>query len=234
MPSSPPPSTTRGLAIAPSTKEQLVITAERLFALNGLDGVSLRQISAAAGNANNSAVQYHFGTKDDFVQAIFEYRIPGLMRRRRLLATGRGPGLRACVEAYFLPVLEEAEDVDSYYMMFLMQLQRYGIGEHPFDRMPEEFKEPTRVFVGEVGAFLGDLPAELRPTRIEQAMTICTHACADRQMARRNGAPVAPYPLHVAALLDGIVGFLTAPASPATLDALVGAPVAPRWRYLLP
>jgi AcrR family transcriptional regulator len=234
MPPSSRSSTVRSLAVAPSTKEQLVITAERLFAMHGMDGVSLRQISAEAGNANNSAVQYHFGTKEQFVQAIFEYRIPGLMRRRRLLAAERGEGLRACVEAYILPILEEAEDVDSYYMMFLMQLQRYGMGEHPFDRLPDEFKEPTRAFVAEVGSFLVDLPDALRPTRIEQAMTICTHASSDRQLARRHGAPVTPYPLHVAALFDGILGFLQAPASQATLDALDGVPVAPRWRYLLP
>jgi AcrR family transcriptional regulator len=234
MPPSASTPRTRPLAIVPSTKEQLVVTAERLFALHGMDGVSLRQISAESGNANNSAVQYHFGSKEQFVQAIFEYRIPGLMRRRRLLAAERGDDLRSCVETYFLPILEEAEDIDSYYMMFLMQLQRYGMGEHPFDRLPEEFKEPTYDFVRQVGAFLTDVPEALRPTRIEQAMTICTHASSDRQLARRNGAPVMPYTLHVAGLFDGIVGYLQAPASRATLEALDGAPVAPRWRYLLP
>src|SRR5580704_14552004 len=72
--------------LPPSTKEQLVLTAERLFAVHGIDAVSLRQICAEAGNANNSAVQYHFGDKDRLLQAIFEYRIPHLMVRRNLLA----------------------------------------------------------------------------------------------------------------------------------------------------
>ena len=49
--------------IAPSTKEQIVLAAEGLFAERGIEGVSLRQIGTAAGNGNNSAVQYHFGTK---------------------------------------------------------------------------------------------------------------------------------------------------------------------------
>jgi AcrR family transcriptional regulator len=211
-----------------------VLTAERLFALHGLDGVSLRQISAEAGNANNSAVQYHFGSKEQLVQAIFEYRIPGLTRRRRLLAAGRGGDLRTHVEAYLLPVIEEAEDLDSYYLPFLMHLQHYGMGEHPFDRLPDELKAPTYAFVREVGAFLVDVPEQLRPTRVEQAMTICTHASADRQQARRHGAPVLPYGVHAAELFDGIVGFLTAPASAATLEALAGAPIAPRLRFLLP
>jgi AcrR family transcriptional regulator len=58
--------------IAPSTKEQIVLAAEGLFAERGIEGVSLRQIGAAAGNGNNSAVQYHFGTKERLVQAVFE------------------------------------------------------------------------------------------------------------------------------------------------------------------
>jgi AcrR family transcriptional regulator len=221
--------------MAPSTKEQLVLTAERLFATHGLDGVSLRQISTEAGNANNSAVQYHFGSKNQLVQAIFEYRIPSITRRRRVLAAERGTDdLRSCVEAYLLPILEEAEDVDSYYLTFLMQLQRYGLAEHPFDRLPEKFKQPTNEFIKRVSAFLVDIPKPLRPTRTTQALSVCTHLAADRQLARRHGAPVYPYALHVAELIDGIIGFLETPASHATLDALRGGRVTRRGRVVLP
>ena len=65
-------------------------------------------------------------------------------------------------------------------------------------------------------------------------MIICTHVASDRQLASRHGAPVTPYALHVAELFDGIVGFLEAPVSRATLDALPQAPVLPRWRFVLP
>lgn len=234
MPASMKQHRSRPLALEPSTKERLVVTGERLIALHGIDGVSLRQICAEAGKANNSAVQYHFGSKDQLVQAIFEYRIPALLRRRRLLRTERGEDLRSCVEAYLLPILEEAEDADSYYMTFLMQLQRHGQAEHPFEHLPAEFKEPTLEFIREASAFLVDLPEQLRPTRVVQAMTICTHLASDRQMSRRYGAAAIPYALHVAELFDGIVGFLEAPASRATLEALPSAPVTPRWRVVLP
>jgi AcrR family transcriptional regulator len=220
--------------MAPSTKEQLVLTAERLFALHGVDGVSLRQISAEAGNANNSAVQYHFGSKEHLVQAIFEYRIPSVARRRRLLVGERKGDLRSHVEAYLIPLLEEAEDPDSYYLTFLMQLQRYGSGTHPFDRLPAEFQEPTRQFVREVSELLVDLPERLRPRRVVQAMAICLHASADRQLALRHKAPVVPYALHLAELFDGLVGFLQAPPSPATIEALETAKVPTRWRMALP
>jgi AcrR family transcriptional regulator len=212
-------------SVTPATKEQLILTAERLFAVHGIDAVSLRQISVEAGNANNSAVQYHFGSKDGLVQAILENRIPHLTRRRRLLeaeagARGDGDELRRCLECYFLPVVEEAEAEDGYYLMFLAQLQRYGIGETPFDRLPESFQTTTREFTRRVASLVGEIPESVRWTRVYGAMTICLHTSADRQRSRRNGAPVLPYVLHVANLFDGLLGFLRAPVSDATLRAL--------------
>ena len=64
--------------LPPSTKQQIVLTAERLFAEQGLDGVSLRQLAAAAGNANKSAVRYHFGSKeaialDLYIEGMHDY-----------------------------------------------------------------------------------------------------------------------------------------------------------------
>lgn len=56
----------------------ILISAERLFGLHGLDGVTIRQITLAAGMANNSAVAYHFGSKDGLLRAICEWRNPQL------------------------------------------------------------------------------------------------------------------------------------------------------------
>ena len=56
-------------AHATDTRELILTTAERLFAEHGV-AVSNRQISEAAGQANNFAVGYHFGTKTDLVLAI--------------------------------------------------------------------------------------------------------------------------------------------------------------------
>ena len=72
-------------------EEYLVLTAERLFAEHGIGGVSLRKISSAAGNGNNSAVQYHFGSKETLIQAIFEFRLAELHERRERLVEQRQP-----------------------------------------------------------------------------------------------------------------------------------------------
>jgi AcrR family transcriptional regulator len=207
-----------------STKEQLVATAERLFALHGIDGVSLRQIGAAAGIGNNSAVQYHFGSKEGLVKAILLHRLPGLIQRRKVLGLRLAPrDLRAVVEAHLLPVIEQAEDEDSYYTMFLEQLMRYGIDGHPFAALPASYQASQKGYVERVGRMLGHLPPALRADRINQASAICLHASADRERARHFGAKTVPFALHVSELLDGLVGFLTAPVSEETLAALAAA-----------
>ncbi|WP_272459542.1 TetR/AcrR family transcriptional regulator [Polyangium jinanense] len=44
------------------TREVILAAAERLFAEHGVAAVSNRQVSEAAGQGNNFAVGYHFGT----------------------------------------------------------------------------------------------------------------------------------------------------------------------------
>src|SRR5262249_38943160 len=103
--------------IAPSTKEQIVLAAESLVAQRGVEGGSVRQMGGGAGNGNNSAVQYHFGTKERLVQGVFEYRLPRLRERRDLLLAERRPDdLRAWVECEARWMFEQSELDDSNYM----------------------------------------------------------------------------------------------------------------------
>ena len=55
---------------AHATRELILTAAEQLFAEHGVVAVSNRQVSEAAGQGNNTAVGYHFGTKADLVRAI--------------------------------------------------------------------------------------------------------------------------------------------------------------------
>jgi AcrR family transcriptional regulator len=221
-------------AIPPSTKEQIACTAERLFAEHGLDGVSLRQISAEAGSGNNSAVQYHFGSKEQLVEAIFEFRLPHLHARRQTLIAARRPDdLRSWLECYLLPILEQGELEGSHYLSFTAMLQQHARRDL-FDRIPAELLEPTRLFRARVAALLPGIPDPVRTHRIAQAMAFSVHAAAERERARAHGFPVLPFAVHVADLLDGLVGFLEASMSPAAVRALedfTGEPIA--WPVVL-
>ena len=169
--------------IAPSTKEQIVLAAEGLFAERGIEGVSLRQIGTAAGNGNNSAVQYHFGTKERLVQAVFEYRLPRLRERRDLLLVERRPDdLRAWVECEARWMFEQSELEDSNYMSFVSMLTQYGRTDL-FDQLPDDLVTSTRAYHAHISSLLAHLDEPLRTHRIRRAMASLVHAAADRERA---------------------------------------------------
>jgi AcrR family transcriptional regulator len=209
--------------VAPkSTKVEIVLTAERLFAARGLEGTSLREIGSAAGNGNHSAVQYHFGSKEQLVEAIFEYRLPHLNERRLMLFAERQPeDLRAWLECYILPILEQGEEVDSHYLSFIATLQQ-SADRHLLDRVPERYLRLTHLFYDRMALFLGIVPEPIRTNRMTQVMACSVHVSADRERAQAAGMGVLPFAVHVADLLDGLVGFLEAPVSQATAAAIDG------------
>ncbi len=57
-----------------STRDHLLMVAERLLLESGYDAVSVRAVCAAAG-VNPAAVHYHFGSKVGLVSALLEERL---------------------------------------------------------------------------------------------------------------------------------------------------------------
>lgn len=205
-----------------SIKEQIICAAERLFAAHGFDGVSMREVGAEAGSGNNSAVQYHFGSKEQLVAAIFQYRLPFLEERREALIAERQPdNLRSWVECYVLPILEQAEVEGSHYLSFVAMLQQHSRRDL-FEAIPDEYWKRTRVCFEQVKVFLDQIAEPLRTHRIHQAIIFSVHSAGDRERAKANGYFVLPFALHVTDLLDGVVGFLQAPVSSAAMAALRG------------
>jgi len=52
-----------------STRQRILVVAERLFAERGIGFVSVRDITTEA-RANTAAINYHFGSKDGLLEAI--------------------------------------------------------------------------------------------------------------------------------------------------------------------
>ena len=99
--------------------------AERLIAERGVDGVSVRDITAAA-DTNSASIHYHFQSKEGLVNAIIEDRSHRLGRHRRIhlqaLAVDR-PTPRSVAEALVNPTFEFVTDGgpegDTAYVGFL-------------------------------------------------------------------------------------------------------------------
>lgn len=195
------------------TAMQLLLAAERLFAQRGIDGVALRQIAAAAGSANNSAVTYYFGSKLGLLEAIFSFRVNDLSRRRELLRARLDPDdLFGAVEAHIVPLLELAEDAGSSYLAFVEQLQRVGhavITGHP------DVHRSRQSFVDDMQRLLRHIDEPIRSLRIEQAQDISLHLAAERERSVQRDDKRASFGLFVSTTVDGLVGLLAAPASEA-------------------
>ncbi len=101
----------RGTARGRATRELLVLSAERLFAERGINGVSLREIAVEAGQRNNAATEYHFGTRENLLAAIYVYRAEDdvtILKRDGTLDGGNVlPGFSVKVADIF-SVLDEA------------------------------------------------------------------------------------------------------------------------------
>lgn len=73
------------MATASSDTIQLLLqTAEKLFADEGIDHVSLRRIVQASGQRNQSVLHYHFGSREGLVSEVINLRRAWLDRQRHL------------------------------------------------------------------------------------------------------------------------------------------------------
>lgn len=93
-----------------ATRRRIVKVAEKLFAEHGVDAVSVRAVNAACG-LGPAATHYHFGSKEQLVQAVVldhgEMIRQAIMERVELLANEETPpSTRELVETLVLPYLE--------------------------------------------------------------------------------------------------------------------------------
>jgi AcrR family transcriptional regulator len=108
----------------------LLLAGEELMAERGPD-VSLRDIAVAAGQRNNSAVHYHFGSRDGLVAAIVERRQRGLeARRMHLLAehesSGEPDSVRSLIDILVRPMFDAPYAEGSiHYARFLEQVRTH-------------------------------------------------------------------------------------------------------------
>jgi AcrR family transcriptional regulator len=98
------------------TRQRVLAAAEKLFAMRGVEGVSIRDITQAAG-VNLAAINYHFGTKNGLAAEVIKHCIDPLnVRRLELLdkveakAGNKPPNLEAVLEAMIRPAVERGFD----------------------------------------------------------------------------------------------------------------------------
>jgi AcrR family transcriptional regulator len=106
---------------ASETKWRVISAATHLFSEKGMDNVSLRELTAAAG-VNLAAVNYHFGTKEALCEAVLDSLALSVNKRRlgklrKVLtnaeAANRAPDLEDILETFMAPYLGPDHDPEG-------------------------------------------------------------------------------------------------------------------------
>jgi AcrR family transcriptional regulator len=93
-----------------ATRTRILDAAEELFMQHGFEGTSMRQLTARA-RVNLAAVNYHFGSKDALIEAVFRRRLDP-MNAERIAALERleEPSPESIIRAFVRPSLRLVED----------------------------------------------------------------------------------------------------------------------------
>ncbi|TDW15173.1 TetR/AcrR family transcriptional regulator [Kribbella kalugense] len=201
-----------------ATRDLILATAERMFAERGVHEVSNRQISEAAGQGNNTAVGYHFGTKTDLVREIVrKHAAPVEERRRELIAElGADPDVRDWVTILVRSSTDHMGSLGTPSWTARFNAQLMNDPSLRQIQLQESLGSPTlqRVIEG-LSDHLAELPPPVRIERGDMARHLIIQMTAEFELALAEGTPTARATWHEMAdgLIDGIVGLLTAPVT---------------------
>lgn len=133
------------------TKERLLDAAEEIFAREGYRAASLRAITTRAV-VNLAAVNYHFGSKPELLEAVFTRRLQAMNQARvralalvleRARATGRPPEARKLIEAFVEATLEHARSGRGERHFMALVLRSLSDTDHTVKSAFENFMKPT-------------------------------------------------------------------------------------------
>jgi AcrR family transcriptional regulator len=106
---------TSARATSEETRNQIKAAAQMLFARHGVDAVTVQQIIDAAGQRNNAALHYHFGSKEELIRQMVVDGAAVLDERRREMlgeieARGGPRSIREVMLVLMMPVIELGTD----------------------------------------------------------------------------------------------------------------------------
>lgn len=215
------------------TRQKIISTAERLFAEQGVDAVSLNEITREAGQKNKSALSYHFGddgrdSKISLLQAIIQKHETTILEQRNAylddLVDRRALSIESIVRAFVYPLASLLDDEDGgrYYLCILAQLSS-SPQLSLYKLRPDYIAETERVM-----KLLRDLtpetPEELRMPRLMQASSLLFHSLAYlSSVTQKQKGSQRLAQLFIDSLVDTIVSIIETPPSRTTRMALAEA-----------
>ena len=214
---------------AEATRQKIISAAERLFAEQGVEAVSLAEINNASEQRNRNAVQYHFGDKASLLEAIFNKHGPGIRSQRSEILDGiessSSHSLDDLVSALVLPVAEKLNDPDGGEAYVRINAQLAFNNAQRFYRHPDAQHATAREerLARLLQQRLKHLNASVLELRLALAVDLMFHALADHADLRRSlkeDSPLTHTPLVVSQLIDSITALLETPPSDRSRELL--------------
>lgn len=203
---------------AVETRDAILNVAERLYAEKGLHAVSNRQVSEAAGQGNNAAVGYHFGTKVDLIRAIVEKHSAEIeaSRTEMVARMGESDELRGWVECLIRPFTNHLSNLGSpsWYGRFILQV----VADPALRSVAYEHAVASvslRTTRDGLNRCLPELPLDVRRSRSDMARNVLMNMCAERETEFAEQHPERPANWADCGtdLIDATVGMWQAPVT---------------------
>lgn len=144
-----------------TSRQKLIHSAERLFAAEGFDRVSVRDIAGDA-QVNSALVGYYFGSKEGLLAEVYTRHCEPLKRERMRLLAECSPGgvpasLEGVLDAFIRPSLAAGQNLDDRSFSRLRAILSAENSSLLEQLVASNFDDTTRAFVKALSKCLPEL-----------------------------------------------------------------------------
>jgi AcrR family transcriptional regulator len=158
-----PSSTKPSGEFALDNRSAIMLAAEHVFARDGYDGSSMRDIAREA-NVSQALLHYHFGTKKNLFDEIFSFRSAEINKERvrildRLFMDGAVPSLPELIDALFRPTVEFGHNPNRFGNFFSRILAAAANSDDPHTKslISEHYDGIAQRFIAAIQKLLPDI-----------------------------------------------------------------------------
>lgn len=192
------------------TPDRILDVAELLFAEQGFDATSVREITRRA-DANLAAVNYHFGSKVELLDAVINRRIGPINQQRlqqldELLAAKRPPSLEQVLVAFLAPPFQLIQELGARQSAFLGLITRFHLDNAIRDR----FRSQTEVVLSRFFPVLQELLPNLSKPVLQQRLFFAIGSLSHAVTYMRNAAALKLSDQPPQCVLQQLIAFTTA------------------------
>ncbi|MFE8070217.1 TetR family transcriptional regulator [Marinobacteraceae bacterium S3BR75-40.1] len=206
-----------------NTRQKILLTAMRLYAEKGLDGVSLRTISAQSGTRNSAAAHYHFGNRIGVIEAIVafisDHLRPTFHAGLSRLEAQERVDLRDLIKTLFAPylILSREPEWGPDALRFMAHLHTDNTAEISAVLI-RNFQLDMERIEALLHRALPDIPRQMLRVRLAFSLVLLIHGSAEVELL--TNTPFGNIRPDDATLFHSFVDYVEA--------AVRGAPAAPR------